>query len=305
MSWLRFLAWLRKYWDIWGGGVIGVALAFMAEFKIESIQLYYSVIILILVSVGALKVVKQTIEKRKRRHIFIDDIKTLPDKAVSFASDPAKEGERVGRGIVEIINLLEVIMEKIKVFFDKFKGYLLTFALAVLTAVEMCGGFINELFGGTLILWGIEVIPFVTLAATVVVGILSNGYTTEQRAKIKALFSKTSANELVFQEIKKSIKETKAKLTEFNKVLAQKNAELEALQGELRTAQNTYEAKTEMANMTPKLATAEDVQLAKNTVIAIEAKIADKKAEIADTQKTLKKLNTTLSALQSQLKVQV
>lgn len=196
-------------------------------------------------------------------------------------------------------------MEKIKVFFDKFKGYLLTFALAVLTAVEMCGGFINDLFGGALVVGGIEVIPFVTLAATVVVGILSNGYTTEQKAKIKALFSKSSANELVFQEIKKSIKETKTKLTEFNKVLAQKNAELEALQGELRTAQNTYEAKTEMANMTPKLATAEDVQLAKNAVVACEAKIADKKQEIADTQKTIKKLNTTLSALQSQLKVQV
>ena len=191
--------------------------------------------------------------------------------------------------------------DKIKQFFGKFKGYMLTIALAILSVVEMCGGFINELCGGAFTINGVEVLPVVTLACTAVVGIVSNGYTKEQRDKIKALFSKSSTNELVLAEIKKTIKEDNAKLAQYNKVLATQEAELENLQTELEQKKNTHAAKKEMYGMVPRLASAEDVQLAATEVVNTEAKVAEKKAEIEKTKATIENLKTTINALKSQL----
>ena len=53
-------------------------------------------------------------------------------------------------------------IEKIKEFFDKFKGYLLTFLLGLLTIIEMCGGYINEMLGGVLTVNGIDLLPVIT-----------------------------------------------------------------------------------------------------------------------------------------------
>lgn len=192
-------------------------------------------------------------------------------------------------------------MEKIKTFFSKFKGYLLTIALAVLTVVEMCGGAINALFGGVFTIKGVEVLPVVTLVCAVIVGLISNGYTAEQREKIKALFSKSTTNELVKEEIKKTIKQKTTQLAQFNKLLTTQNHELANFESELETLNNTLQAKREMFAMVPQLATEADVQLAANEVVSCQARIEEKKAEIAKTSATVEELTTTINALKSQL----
>ena len=292
---------IKDNWDIILGGLIGIGLAVLSKFETSKIQLYYSVIILILVSIGILRIFKQAFNNKKRKHNLVDNLVdgNITAKALNLAEHPEEEGEKVGK---TIINFLEVTkMTKLKEFFSKFKGYMLTISLAILTVVEMCGGFFNELCNGALTIKGVEVLPLITLVLTAVVGILSNGYTKEQREKIKALFSKKVTNELVLTEIRKTIKENTEKLNQFNKILKTKETELANFETELENAQNTHEAKQAMLNMVPQLATAEDVQLAVNEVVNVEAKINEKKKEIADTQTSIANLTTTINALKAQL----
>ncbi len=300
-------AFIKKYWDIITGIAAGLGLAIIVEFELESLQRCYSVIILILVTIGVLRIVKQAVEKNKKRKerkpTIIDDMvdKQKCVQAVSLAQEPTKIGEKMGNLIITLWEVAKKVMKKIKEFLDKFKGYILTFALMALTIIEMCGGFINDLCGGVLTVNGVELLPVITLALTVIVGLLSNTYSTEQMAQIKALFSKSTTNELVKEEIKKTIKEKSAQVTQFNKVLANKQHELANYESELETLNNTHEAKKEMFEMIPQLATAEDVQIAANKVVDCQAKIAEKTKEIEETQVSIKNLTTAINALKSQL----
>lgn len=295
----------KKYWDVFGGLTISILMAVLARFQLQTIQLFYSVIILMLVSIGVLRMVKQSFEKskEKKRETLIDQMvdgqKAI--KALSIAQDPTKDGEVLGKIIIKIWEGVKSIMKKFKELFDKFKGIVLSVALGILTVIEMCGGYINELCGGTLVIHGIKVLPLVTLVASLVVGIISNGWSKEQREKIKALFSKSSTDEIVYAEIKKTLKENEAKVKEFNKVLATKKTELDNLNSELETKQNTHSSKVKMAGMTPRLATDEDVHLALIAVSDVKTKIAEKKREIAEVETTIANLTSTISALKSQL----
>lgn len=299
---------VKKYWDIISGAITGVALAVMAKFQLQTIQLYYSIIILILVSIGVLRIVRQAVEKQrekkaKNRHSIVDGIVDgqRPVRAIRIAQEPTKDGERLGEILIKILEVTKKNMGKIKTFFDKFKGFMLTIALMMLTAVEFFGGFINDLFGGALTINGIEVLPFATLILTAVVGMLSNGFTKEQCNKIKALFSKASTNELVMAKIKSSIKELSAKQAELNKALSAKQHELLDLEGELEKGSNNLQATQEMFNMIPQLATEDDVVFATSVVTAVNDKIITKKAEIATLEGEIENLTTTLNALKSQL----
>ena len=299
------ISFIKKYWDLLGGAITGIVLAALADFKLESVQLCYSVIILMLVSIGAFKVIRQETEKKrnKRDHTLVDCMvdSQKPIKAVSLATEPLREGNRMGKLILILIGGLKIMKEKLKVFFSKYKGYLLTIALAILTVVETCGGHINALFGGALTINGVEVLPVITLACTAIVGVISNGYTPEQREKIKALFTNSSTNELVKAEIKKTIKEKTTQLHQFNKVLVAQENEKAAFETEYATLVNTLNAKKEMAAMIPQLATAEDVQLAENNRVDCEAKINDKANEIAKTKAIIDNLHKMIEALKSQI----
>ena len=147
----------------------------------------------------------------------------------------------------------------------------------------------------------VELVPLITLGATTVVGLVSNGYSKEQREKIKALFTKSSTNKLVTEEIKKSLKDNEAKIKEYKKILTTQENALSNLQAELERVKNTHAAKVEMFNMTPRLATQDDVNLARNEVVRIERDIVAKTNEISDTKSRIDVLNTTVSALKSQL----
>lgn len=299
------VAFVKKYWDIIGGIVAGIAIASAARFELGIVQLCYSVIILIIVCIGILRLIKQETSKKQdeRKHNAIDSVidGQKPIRAISLAQSPTEEGEKIGKKILFLWGGLKPMMEKFKTFFSKFKGYMLTIALAILSVVEMCGGFINAAFGGTFTIKGIAVLPVVTLVCAITVGAISNGYTKEQKEKIKALFSKSNTNELVLAEIKKTIKEKSAQLNEFNKAKTTQEHELANFNSELETLKNTLQAKKEMYAMVPQLATEEDVQLAANEVVNCQAKIENKKTEIAKTEETVNKLTTTINALRNQL----
>lgn len=299
----------KKYWDIIGGFTTSLLLSFMVNFKLEKIQLIYSIVILMLVSIGLFKIMRQSIEKnkdkkpKKRKGNLIDALvdSQRSIKAVNLATEPMREGEQLGNLIIDIGRGAKRNMKKIKVWFDKFKGYILTVALGVLTIMEMCGGFINQMCGGALTINGIELLPLITLGAAVTVGCISNGFTKDQREKIKALFAKSNTNELVIAEIKKQLKDNDIKLVQYNKLLKIKETELENLNSEFENAKNTLEAKQQMLNMVPQLATAEDVRLATEIVNDIKVKIDSKNVDINETKETINKLTTTINALKSQL----
>ena len=300
---MRFI---RRYWDIIGGILAGAAITAVAQFELDIVQLCYSIIILMIVCIGIFRIIKQEVDKRRhneRGRTVVDAIVDgqKPIKALNIAQEPTKEGEKLGIKIIELWRIITPIMEKIKTFFSRFKGYILTTALAILTIVEMCGGYLNTLCGGVLTVKGIEVLPLVTLACTTVVGILSNGYTKEQNEKVKELFSKSNTNELVHEEIKKTIREKSGELTKYNKLLTTQNHELANLESELETATNTLQAKREMNSMTPQLATEADVQLAAREVQTCNGKITAKREEIRRTNATIEELTTAIGALRSQL----
>ena len=300
---------IKKYWDILGGIITAVIFSILAKFDIDRIQLFYSIIILTLVSIGVWRIIKQAIDKnkttkvKKRAHTIIDDIvdAQTPIKSINLAQNPTREGEKLGNLILETIKRGKKKMKKLKVLFDKFKGYMLTIALGILTVAEMCGGFINSLFAEKFTVNGVNIISVVVLAAAIVVGIISNGYTKEDRERIKALFTKKPTNELVAAQIKKTLKEDELKLKEYNKTLAVKETELENLNSQYLTAKNTHEAKQEMYRMIPQLATSEEVQEAANDVVNIEAKINDKQEEINKLHLQISTITTKINALKIQL----
>lgn len=296
---------ILKYWDIITGLFLGLVVAATTQFNLEKIQLIYSIFILMLVSIGCFRIIKQSIEKNKKikRNNIIDALVDTqkPIKALNLAQDPSKEGQKLGEAILNFLKGAKIIMKKIKEFFTKFKGFILALALAILSIVEMCGGFINEMLGDALVINGVKIIPLITIVAATIVGCISNGYTKEQRDKIKALFSKSTTNELVTAEIKKTLKENETKLKEFNKVLLTQENALANLESQLVTAKNTHNAKVEMFNMKPQLATEEDVQLAANEKVNIEAAINEKKQEISKTKASIEKITLTISALKEQL----
>lgn len=297
---------VKKYRDLIIGFIVGLALSIMSHSDNEIVRWVHSDILITLLCIGLLRLIRQSIDrerkiKQRERTVIDGMVDSLPViKAINFAQEPTKEGEKI-KEFIAIIGGKEKHMKKLKELFDRYKGYLLTVLLGLLTAVEQYGGYINALCGGVLIINGVEVLPIVTLVSTMVVGILSNGYTKEQVEKIKALFSRSSTDELVKAEVKKSLKEDTAKYAQFTKLQATKETELENLKSELESLNNTCSAKKKMYDMIPQLATAEDVQIAENAVRQCEQKIVNKESEIVEVKNTLETLKTTINALKSQL----
>lgn len=298
----------KKYWDIISGVAAGISMAVLANFELTKIQLCYSIIILILVSIGVFRFIKQSTDKNKkeRKHTLIDDMvdNQPPVKSISLAQDPTKEGERVGELLLTTMVGGRKAMKKIKELWDKYKGYLLSIALGVLTLVEDYGSYINAVFDGKLVLWGYEVVPVLTLVAAVAVGIISNGYTKDDKVKIKALLAVACDEKLVHDEIKKTIKSDKEQLAEFKKTLANEEKELLELEKQKAAAISTHQAKQKMLGMTPRLATPADVAQAHDNVLDIVAKINTKTSEIVTTKQIISDLETTINALKTQLKSQ-
>lgn len=303
---------IKRNWDIISGIITGLIITVASGFDISIIQVTYSVFILLLVSIGLFRIIKQAIDKNKetknkrkkeRQHNLIDDMVDTQTavKAINLANKPTKEGEKLGRLLIDIMKRGKKVMKKIKEFFDKFKGFILAIALATLSIIEMCGGYLNQAFGDALTVNGVELLPIVTLVLSVVVGCISNGFTKEQREKIKALFTKKPTNEIVKAQIKVKLKEDELKLKEFNKVLATQETELDNLESQLVSAINKHEAYKEMNKMVPSLATDEQVKEAAMQVVITEDLIVEKKHQIEATKNSIDDLTTEINALKSQL----
>lgn len=298
---------IKRYWDIFGGTVAGLGLSMLASYEIERIQLYYSMIILILVCIGMLRIVRQEIDKKRHTKgrnpnivdAMVDAQRSV--KAVSLAQDPTVEGENISKLIFKLMEEIKKTMNKLKTFFSKFKGYLLTIALAILTVIEMCGGVLNSLMGGALTIKGVEILPIVTLACAVVIGILSDGYTKEQKEKIKTLLGKVTSADYVKDEMRKTLKEKQAQLNQSNKALAELEKKQAEVKTELEALNNTLEAKKGMFTMVPQLATREDVNAAQDAVNVCGAEYTKIVNDIAVMRENIETLNTMIGALKSQI----
>ena len=137
---------IKKYWDIFSGITTGLIVGFVSSFDLDIIQIVYSVIILILVSIGVFKIIKQSLDKnkderkKKRKQTIIDDIvdSQKPVKAIRIAQEPTKTGERVGKLILEIYKRSREKMKKlfqwIKYYWQQVIGLLAPLTYAVMVA---------------------------------------------------------------------------------------------------------------------------------------------------------------------------
>lgn len=300
---------IKKYIDIFGGIILSILLTIIARFKLEKIQLMYSVIILMLVCIGICSVVKKTAnnrvnkKKKERKTNIIDKLVNSRKevKAVNIAQNPLQEGEELYIAMKKSRKDIRKVMKKLKKFFDKFKGWILSISLLVVSLISEYGGFIEKIFNGKLIIKGVNMISLIALICAVVVGLLSDTHTSEQIKKIKELFAKKPSNEIVKEELKNQLKLNETSRKNLEKQIETNNLTIDTFNQELEQAKNVYNAKIEMLNMTPKLATEEDVQNALSKVNEIEGKIAKVKNDIIELDKKLFDVNTLITALKNRL----
>lgn len=257
-------------------------------------------LILLLVSFGTLRVFKAKAGKRHHLNRAPTSLSGLHSAmALSNIAQAPKREDTPGINILR--KETHKTMKNLKVFFDKFKGYILTAALAVLTVVEMCGGFINQLCGGVLVVHGIEVLPLVTLVCTAVVGVLSNGFTKEQAQQIKTIVKAPDKNATVKGVIKDTIKAKNEELTKLKKSLATMERELVSLEGVHVHLSDVLMAQREMSRMDPAVTTLDDVRKAETDAREALGQVEAKKAEIEKTKASIEVYQTKIAALKLQL----
>lgn len=124
------LEFLKKYWDILGGTIIGIVSSIIVQWQLEKVQLIYSVIILILVSIGFLKVIinDHNKDKEEKKYELIDleeendTIHKIANtqismKAIKISQNPTQEGEELGKLVLETMKGQSKSMKRIKSFF--------------------------------------------------------------------------------------------------------------------------------------------------------------------------------------------
>lgn len=302
---------IKKYFDIFSGVILGVVLSIIAKFELHKIQLIYSIIILILVCIGVCSVVRKTAQnkdtknkrKKKRNKIFIDKLvdSRKEVKAVNIAQNPLQDGQELYETLKKSRKDLRKIMKKVKKFFDKFKGWLTSIVLALISIIAEFGGFIEDIFNGKLIVKGVNIVSLIALILSLLIALLSDTHTTEQIKKIKEMFTKKPSNEIVNEQLKARLKEEETKRKGIEKQIDNSNANIDSYTKDLEQAKNVYNARIEMLNMTPPFATEVEVQEALAKVNDIENKIANEKNTIVDLDKQLLDTNTIITMLKARL----
>lgn len=119
----RIIESLKQYWDILGGTLLGVIITVIFKWQIEKIQIAYSLIILILVFIGFLKVVFNDYEKNKKDKEGNEDVlhkivdSQISMKAIKISQNPMQEGETLGQLVLRSTKGKKNKMKKIKNFF--------------------------------------------------------------------------------------------------------------------------------------------------------------------------------------------
>lgn len=126
---------VKRYWDVLGGTIIGLISSILVKWEIDKIQLIYSILILILLNTGLLKVLssyrrKQKIysntkNNKKEEKRLVDKIveKQKPFKALHYAERPTEDGEELGNLVVETINGGKNIMNWLKKLLKWIRNY--------------------------------------------------------------------------------------------------------------------------------------------------------------------------------------
>ena len=98
------VAFVKKYWDIIGGILAGLGIAAISKFELSVVQVCYSVIIMVIVCIGFLRLIRQSVQKKQddREPTAIDAVvdSQKPIKAICLAQAPVEEGEKIGKKIL-------------------------------------------------------------------------------------------------------------------------------------------------------------------------------------------------------------
>lgn len=137
---------IKKYWDLLSGAICGIVSSILVSFKLEEIQLIYSIIILMLVFIGLFKVVRACLESRKsnRKDLLVDKIVESQNhmKAISIAQNPTKTGEELGELLIQTTKGGKITMKKlfvwIKDYWHQIIGLIGAFVYATYTVYLYC-----------------------------------------------------------------------------------------------------------------------------------------------------------------------
>lgn len=296
---------IKRYWDILGGVFSGVGLSVLVEFKLESIQLAYSIIILVLVSIGILRIFKESLEKRKnkREHNIIDDIVDAqkPMKAIDFANNPTKQGEEIGKTFILTYKEVHSGMEKVKTLWSKYKGLIVSGLTFVLAFIEGHYGIINELCGEYLVFHGIEILPIAFIIISLVVAFLSNTFDKEEwelvLTTIKTFRDKKNDNKALNDELKKIIKENEGVLKGAYKELTTAEHKLATDEATLKNAQNSLDVKTQL--YVSKIIPVSEYNTARESLDKANQEVHKDLQEVERLNKQVGELETKLEELKS------
>ena len=286
---------IKKYLDLIIGGCSGIILSILVKFNLQKIQLCYSIIILILVSMGLCRMIKKEIEKRKglksRNSTVIDkaiDTQTSI-KAVELAYHPMRLGEDIGYLYIDILKKGRKGMRKFKVFLDKFKGYIISTLLLILGLVEAFGNYIIVLVGNKFVVNGVNMVALVVLLASLIVSMFSNKLTKEQKLILKP--KKSEADISMSKEVKKTYDELALKLKCYKDELVKKEKMYDDMKAEVNDDMSAYSAKFNIQQSVPGLDLKTEIEDLVNA-------IKDKKVYVANLQKEIDELKTNIKGIE-------
>lgn len=289
----------KKYLDLIIGGCSSIIISILVKFNLQKIQLCYSVIILILVSMGLCRMIKKEIEKRKgiksRSSTVIDkaiDTQTSI-KAVELAYHPMRLGEDIGYLYIDSLKKGRMFMQKFKIFLDKFKGYIISTVLLILGIIEAFGNYIVLLLDDKLIVNGVNLVALIVLLSSIIISMFSDKLTKEQRLLLKP--KKTDLDKTKAKEVKKTYSELSLKLKLYNEDLHKKEKEYDLLKNELSDKMNSYSAKYNIQKSLP------DIDL-KQEIDSLINDINDKKVKSAVLQKEIENLKINIQTLENNQK---
>lgn len=274
---------LRKYWDVFGGVVIGIIYSYIVEWDLIKIQIAYSVIILILVIIGFFRFF---IKNRKSKKDIIDKALNTQkySKAIHIAENPFQEGEELGQLMIETISGGEKMIKWI----SKNKGAIIGALIFIYSVLEGCFGFLNQYLPSEI---GFNVI---SVGLTVVGGCITLFTSGFGSVKFKELIAQCkdqlNGDKTDLTDIE-SIKYLERQIVRYEKETASVEKEVEALKKEYATSISDY-------NTCQRLGLALDEET-NNTYNEFYAKYQELQRKLNEKSSALNKYKQKLAQLQA------
>lgn len=312
---------IKKYGDLLGGTICGVGVLYIISTTFKEISTIYEIIqiisagmALILLFIGFFKVIKNTMDEKsaKRKKVFLDTLVEIqqPMKIVSMAENPTQPGEKLGELIVDTSKGARKMWEKIKKFFDRFKGVIGSISLLTLSVGVEHIDVVNELIGKYVTYRGVNFLTLGLVILAVFVGIKSNTFSKEEWTMIISIFKDKATSTEQVKNILKAVlnnkdvevnEDTIDVTKELNDSIKATSKEVKSLQIELSNWKSKLEVIVKLVAKVQKLveselATNEDLDKRIGEQIEIEGKIDEinktiqsKEAKIAKWQSMLNK----------------